>query len=210
MAQAPTAITSFGAGMASYVFVTPDACSASPAGDQHAVGMAWRGHKLNPETAQIKDHRRKHVRVRFARVAAPALTSRNFSERPKIQRVCRSRASARRIVFSSTIRSSRLRTAIWKSGATRIAPSGQAFWQSAQKRQRPRSIRNGGGRHRWLELGRPPRTAGIPADTLTAFNPWRPRNRSGNTGSKSGYSIVRCPCCSAYECLQHGGIVQSR
>src|SRR5450830_69326 len=169
IAHAPTAITIFGGGTASYVF-----CSASRmfsvTGPVMRRPAAWRGEatQLLPNRPRSQPIVPRTLTSALQALQSPALTTRSFSERPNSRRSFRSSASASGSACPVRTRSSRRRAASRKSCVNAIAPVGQT---SAHARH--------------------------PSGHFAGSRMGAPRYRSGiGGGSPAGYAIVRCPWCA--------------
>src|SRR6266446_2523948 len=197
MAQAPTAITIFGGGTASHVFFKASRMF-SVTGPVISRPSACRGEATYwiPKRPRSKTGVPSTLTSALQALQSPALTTRSLSDLPKRRRSFCSSAAARG--YSSgprSTRASRVLAARRYSVVKAMAPSGQAWTQSGQNRQRPRSRRNPSLAD-IAPVGHASTQALQPSEQREGSSTGSPRKRSGIAGGESGNAEVRCPCCA--------------
>src|SRR5712692_1724412 len=197
MAQAPTAITILGGGIASYVFFSASRMF-SVTGPVMSSPSACRGEATYwmPKRARSKTGVPSTLTSASQPLHPPALTTRSLRDRPKSRRSSPSSAAARGYSWEPrSTRPSRVRAASRCSVVKAMAPSGQACTHSSQKRQRPRSRRRLPSAE-MAPVGQASAQARQPSAQRDGSSTGSPRKRSGSPGGSSGNADVRCPCCT--------------
>ena len=145
MAQAPTAMTIFGAGHGVVGLAQREPhVLGDRAGDEQPVGVARRGDELDAEPAEVPAHRVQHVDVELAGVAAAgahlAQLERAAEQLAQLAPRAPRRARARWSGRDDQVLAASHREAVVVC-RRRARPRDRHSTQSVQKRQRPRSIR---------------------------------------------------------------------